>query len=147
MVLRFVFELRRATDQDLPRVMQIWREAVDATHSFLSLKDRSAVETEVSDLFSTVPLVLAVDGSGTPQGFMFVSEGHLEALFVDPRQHGKGVGKALVDHPGLTTDVNEQNSQALAFYKHMGFEQFSLSTHDGQGRPYPLIHFKYRSAR
>ncbi|MEM8630788.1 MAG: acetyltransferase [Pseudomonadota bacterium] len=147
-----MFELRHSTDLDLPRVMEIWRGAVDATHDFLTPDDRNVIEAEVSDLFPQVRLTLAVDRTGTPQGFMFLHEGHLEALFVDAHQHGKGAGKALVqaalaDHPHLTTDVNEQNSRALGFYEHIGFERISRSTHDGQGRPYPLIHLKYRAAR
>ncbi|MGA0615593.1 acetyltransferase [Paracoccus sp. KR1-242] len=146
-----MFELRTSTDQDLPRVMEIWRSAVDATHDFLSTNDRNAIEAEVLGFFPQVRLILAIDCSGTAQGFMFLHEGHLEALFVDPRQHGKGVGKALVqaalaDHPELTTDVNEQNHKALGFYKHMGFEPIGRSTHDGQGRPYPLINLGYRAA-
>ncbi|MNW07434.1 putative N-acetyltransferase YjaB [compost metagenome] len=75
----------------------------------------------------------------------------MEALFIDPDQHGKGIGKALItlalaEHPALTTDVNEQNPGAIGFYEHMGFERTGRSTHDGQGRPYPLIHLRYRAA-
>jgi putative acetyltransferase len=40
----------------------------------------------------------------------------------------------------MTTDVNEQNAQAVGFYEHMGFTRTGRSPLDGQGRPYPLIH-------
>ena len=129
--------------------MEIWRRAVDATHHFLAPNDRSAIEAEVLDFFPQVSLDLAVDASGTPQGFMFLHDGHLEALFIDPDQHGTGIGKALISralaaHPDLSTDVNEQNPGALGFYEHLGFLRTGRSALDGQGRPYPLIHLRYR---
>lgn len=131
--------------------MEIWRRAVDATHHFLSTADRAAIEAELSDFLPQVSLQLAVDTSGTPQGFMFLHDGHLEALFVDPDQRGNGIGRALIDravaaHPDLTTDVNEQNPEALGFYEHVGFVRTGASRHDGQGRPYPLVHLRYQSA-
>lgn len=76
---------------------------------------------------------------------MFVHEGHVEALFIDPAHHGKGIGKALIQHaltdcPDLTVDVYEQNTEALAFYQHVGFEPIGRSEVDSQGRPYPILH-------
>ena len=146
-----ISEFRPSTDQDLPRIMEIWCQAVDATHDFLTPNDRTAIEAELAVFFPKVNLLLAVDATDKPLGFMFLHEGHLEALFIDPNQHGKGIGKAfiqkaLADHPNLTTDVNEQNSKALGFYRRVGFEPTGRSPIDGQGRPYPLIHLQYRAA-
>lgn len=129
--------------------MEIWRRAVDATHHFLSPRDRSAIEVELLAFFPQVSLDLAVDASGIPRGFMFLHEGHLEALFIDPDHHGSRIGKALISraiaaHPELTTDVNAQNPEALGFYEHLGFVRRGRSSHDGQGRPYPLIHLRYQ---
>lgn len=145
-----MFKLRPSTHRDLHRILDIWRRAVDATHDFLLPEDRAAIEREVAAFFPEVNFVLAVDASDTPQGFMFLQDGHLEALFVDSDQRGKGIGKALVqsalaDHPALTTDVNEQNFGAAGFYLRMGFEAIGRSPLDGQGRPYPLIHLRYRA--
>jgi putative acetyltransferase len=145
-----MIEFRMSTSQDMPRVLDIWRRAVDATHDFLAPADRAAIDAEVPTFLPQVSLLLAVDASGVPQGFMFLHEGHLEALFIDPNHHGQGLGKALieralVEHPNLTTDVNEQNPRALGFYERVGFERTGRSALDGQGRAYPLIHLRYRS--
>lgn len=144
-----MFKLRTSTNQDLARVLDIWRSAVDATHDFLTREDRVSIEAEVVSLFPQVNFVLASDEADVPQGFMFLHDGHLEALFVAPEKHGMGIGTMLIgsalrDHPGLTTDVNEQNQSALGFYEHQGFERTGRSPMDGQGRPYPLIHLRYR---
>ncbi|KAI3605338.1 putative N-acetyltransferase YjaB (plasmid) [Cupriavidus necator H850] len=79
---------------------------------------------------------------------MLIDNGHMEALFVDPACRGTGIGAALVRHgltlhPEMTTDVNEQNGQAVGFYEKMGFKPTGRSPLDGKGRPYPLIHLKY----
>jgi len=133
--------LRPANARDTARILEIWRKAVDATHDFLHRADRAAIEEEVT---------LAVDASDKPLGFMFLHEGHMEALFIDPDYHGRGIGKTLVHaalaaHPALTTDVNEQNTQAMGFYRRLGFKPTGRSDLDGQGRPYPLVHLGFRA--
>ena len=37
-------------------------------------------------------------------------------------------------------DVNEQNPDAVGFYKHVGFEVTSRSPLDGMGKPFPILH-------
>ncbi|WP_129791721.1 acetyltransferase [Sphingosinicella sp. CPCC 101087] len=144
-----MFKFRPSTEHDTAHVMSIWRKAVDATHHFLDEADRQAIEDELSSFVPNVRLTLAVDPSDRPLGFMFLNEGRLEALFVDPDHHGRGIGRALVKealarHPDLATDVNEQNLQAVGFYERIGFERTGRSAIDGQGRPYPLIHLRFR---
>ncbi|WP_093316061.1 acetyltransferase [Sphingomonas jatrophae] len=139
--------LRRSRAADGARILAIWRDAVDATHDFLSGADRIAIEAEVRDFLPAAPLWLAVDAADRPLGFMLLDHAHMEALFIDPAHRGHGIGRLLVAHalalhPGLTTDVNEQNEQALGFYLRLGFVPVGRSATDGQGRPYPLIHLR-----
>lgn len=127
------------------RVMQIWRDAVDATHDFLDPADRDAIEQELSQFLPAAPLWLAIDETGETTGFMLLDGSHMEALFVDPAYRGQGVGRQLVRHAcslhsTISTDVNEQNVQAEQFYRRLGFVAVGRSELDGQGRPYPLIH-------
>ncbi|MCX8530938.1 GNAT family N-acetyltransferase [Chryseobacterium luquanense] len=39
-------------------------------------------------------------------------------------------------------DVNEQNEQAVDFYKKCGFETTSRSELDSSGKPYPTLHME-----
>ncbi|MDR0245804.1 MAG: acetyltransferase [Burkholderia sp.] len=147
-----MIRIRRSTEADGTRVLDIWRRAVDATHRFLSDDDRRAIESEVVTFLPAAPLDLAVDEHDRPIGFMLLDGSHMEALFVDPDRHGAGVGRRLVEdalerHPDLTTDVNEQNEAATGFYERLGFERCGRSALDGQGRPYPLIHLRYRGGK
>ena len=143
-------DIRRSAAADQQRVLDIWRGAVDATHHFLTPADRRDIETEVVAFLPQAPLWLAADDSDRPLGFMLLEEGRMEALFIDPLQRGRGIGRALVQHalsmyPTITTDVNEQNAQAIGFYMHLGFERIGHSQTDNQGRPYPLIHLRLSS--
>lgn len=148
MTHRSVKTLRTSRPGDGVRVIDIWRDAVDATHDFLTPEDRAAIEVEVKAFLPSAPLWLAVDDEDRAVGFMLLDGAQMEALFIDPAHRGTGVGRALVRHalslhPHLTTDVNEQNGQAVGFYERMGFQQTGRSPLDGQGRPYPLIHLQF----
>ncbi|PIB91435.1 acetyltransferase [Caulobacter sp. FWC2] len=143
-----MIKLRPSRPEDGDRVVAIWAAAVDATHDFLTPEDRAALGREVEAFLPAAPLMLAVDDRDRPLGFMLIVGSHMEALFIDPEHRGAGVGAMLIDyalavHPVLTTDVNEQNGQAVGFYEHMGFERTGWSATDGQGRPYPLIHLRF----
>ncbi|WP_321805457.1 acetyltransferase [Burkholderia sp. BCC1993] len=147
-----MIRIRKSNEADGTRVLDIWRQAVDATHHFLSDDDRRAIEAEVVAFLPGAPLDLAVDESDRPVAFMLLDGSHMEALFVDPAHHGAGVGRRLVEaalgrHPDLSTDVNEQNEAAAGFYERLGFERCGRSALDGQGRPYPLIHLRYRGGK
>lgn len=140
--------IRISRPDDGERAIEIWRHAIDATHHFLTPEDRQAIDAMVCDFLPKVPLWLAVDANDYPLAFMFIDNGHMEALFVDSAYLGMGIGAMLVRHglalhPSMTTDVNEQNVQASGFYEKMGFQRTGRSALDGQGRPYPLIHLKY----
>ena len=146
-----MIRIRRSTPSDGPRAIEIWRSSVDATHDFLSAKDREVIDAEVVSFLPKAPLWLAVDQNDMPVGFMMLDGDRMEALFIRAAHRGVGIGRALVEHaltisPELETEVNEQNAQALAFYEHMGFERTGRSERDAQGRPYPLIHLLHRGA-
>lgn len=137
-----MLRLRPATPADAPACFALWHAAVSATHDFLKPADFPAIAAEVEAMLPNVPMTVAVDANDAPLGFMIMDGAHMEALFIHPAAHGQGVGTALVNsNPGaLTTDVNEQNPAALAVYRRLGFVPTGRSAHDGQGRPYPLIH-------
>ena len=142
-----MLRLRVSTPADGERVIQIWRDAVDATHDFLSAQDRAAIDEQVQMFLPQALLWLAVDDQDRAVGFMGLSGSHMDSLFIDPAHRGMGVGRNLVEHaaalqPSLTTDVNEQNTQALGFYQRLGFVQTGRSPTDDQGRPYPLVHMR-----
>jgi putative acetyltransferase len=139
-------KIRRGTSADVPRALEIWRAAVDATHGFLTPKDRAEIDVMVAEEFlPKAELWLAVDSSDRPVGFLVMDGSEIDALFVDPAYHGQGCGTALVEHalsiaPNATVSASEQADNALSFYLSRGFRIVGRSPTDPQGRPYPLIH-------
>lgn len=126
------------------KLIAIWRRSVDATHDFLSKEYRAELEDLVSAFLPEAPLWVAVTEKDEPVAFMLLTGEHMDALFVDPTVRGCGVGKLLIEHaltlaPKLTTNVNEQNEQAVGFYKKMGFKVTGRSETDDLGKPYPLL--------
>jgi putative acetyltransferase len=139
--------VRRGTAADVPRALEIWRDAVDATHGFLTPEDRAEIDALVVGWLPTVDLWMIDDGA-RPVGFLVMDGTLIDALFVDPAVHGRGFGTALLDHalalaPAATVDASEQAANALAFYEARGFIRTGRSETDPQGRPYALVHLKY----
>ncbi|EOT5500203.1 acetyltransferase [Citrobacter koseri] len=139
-----VISIRRSRQDEGEKLIAIWCRSVDATHHFLSASYRSELEELVRSFLPEAPLWVAVTEQDEPIAFMLLTGQHMDALFVDPDIRGCGVGKFLVDHaitlaPELTTNVNEQNEQAVGFYKKMGFKVTGRSEVDDLGRPYPLL--------
>lgn len=68
-------------------------------------------------------------------------------LFVHPDRRGSGAGRTLLRHAidtlGATAvDVNEHNTQAHGFYRHLGFIMETRSARDPFGQPFPILHLK-----
>ncbi|HBL4692580.1 acetyltransferase [Citrobacter sedlakii] len=144
-----VINIRRSRHDDGDKLVKIWCRSVDTTHDFLSKAYRAELEELVKSFLPEAPLWVAVDEKDVPVAFMLLTGEHMDALFVDPDVRGCGIGKLLIEHaltlaPELTTNVNEQNAQAVGFYKKMGFTVTGRSEVDDLGKPYPLLNLVYR---
>ena len=143
-------KVRKGTPADAPRALEIWRDAVDATHRFLTPADRVEIDALVATFVREAQLWLVDDDAGWAAGFLVMDGAMIDALFVDPALHGHGYGSALLAHalelsPQATVDASEQATNALPFYEAKGFVRTGRSETDPQGRPYPLIHLRYAS--
>ncbi|HHQ4552951.1 GNAT family N-acetyltransferase [Aeromonas allosaccharophila] len=131
---------------DYPALIDLWEASVRATHHFLPEAEILALRPLIlKHYFDAVTLHCVRTEEGHIAGFSGVLVRKLEMLFVAPDARGGGVGRQLVAHAigqcGATmVDVNEQNEQAVGFYRKMGFVETGRSPLDGQGKPYPLLH-------
>lgn len=138
--------IRQSIAADHPQLLDIWLRAVRATHHFLQASDIDALLPQLRDVYlPAVELWVAVNTDDRPLGFIGFNENHVEMLFVAPELHGQGIGRALLNfgrqsRSVMSVDVNEQNPQAVGFYRHYGFIQTGRSPLDGEGRPFPLLH-------
>jgi putative acetyltransferase len=141
--------IRRATPTDRDTLLDVWLRSVRATHTFLTEDDVQSFLPLVRDYLSSDGpefWVLCSD-AGAPVGFMGLSGGKMESLFLAPEHHRRGGGRRLVQHARtlrgeLTVDVNEQNPAACRFYEACGFVVEGRSELDDTGRPFPLLHMR-----
>jgi len=131
---------------DYPRIVEVWEASVRATHDFLSEANIAYLKPLVRDTFlDLVTLSCLRDARGEIVAFSGVAGGKLEMLFVDPAHRGQGAGRQLVEHAIKVqdmreVDVNEQNEQAVGFYRRMGLVVTGRSETDSLGLPFPLLH-------
>lgn len=122
----------------------VWERSVRATHEFLTEDEIVRIGNYVPDAFRSVPVLVVAEDDYVPAGFMGIDGNMLEMLFIDPDSRGKGTGRKLIER-GIReygvrkTTVNEQNPQAVGFYRHMGFIETDRSDTDSDGRPYPIL--------
>jgi putative acetyltransferase len=134
--------------EDFPRLIEVWEASVRATHHFLTEADIQFLKPFVGDGLAAVAVLAGVrDGDGQVVGFIGVDGAAVEALFIHPAWRGQGIGRRLLTYAvetlGATeVDVNEQNDQAVGFYRRMGFEVSGRSEEDGMGLPFPLLHMR-----
>ncbi|MFC0777661.1 GNAT family N-acetyltransferase [Flavobacterium sp. HJSW_4] len=138
--------IREITEMDYPRLMEIWQSAVLNTHDFLKETDFLYYKEMLPTYFKHVDL-FGFEKDGELIGFMGTSEENIEMLFIDNDFRGIGIGKKLIafaitNLKASKVDVNEQNTQAVGFYKYMGFKIVKRSAFDEKGREYPILHMK-----
>ena len=151
--MRAQTDITAVTAEDIPRVVAVWVASVRATHHFLTEADIQHLKPLVGDELSQLATVIGVrDDEGQVIGFIGVEGVEVTALFIHPAWRGRGIGRQLLTYAvetlGATQlDVNEQNDQAVGFYRRMGFEVAGRSEVDGMGLPFPLLHMRYVAAR
>lgn len=134
-------------DEYRDQLTAVWERSVRATHHFLLPEDIDYFKQVVQGIdFHAFPVYCLVRDN-TVLGFLGVAGGKIEMLFLDPAHIGKGYGRllmrfALEDLGADKVDVNEQNSNAVAFYTRFGFVPIERTEKDSEGKDYPIIKMK-----
>ena len=121
--------IRKFEARDLAAVMQIWLHGNLDAHAFIPASFWEAHFEMVRDRLPQAELY--VHENEAPRqidGFIGLTENHIEGIFVAKAARSKGIGKALLEYaksrkPCLTLSVYQKNERALAFYRR---EQFAV---------------------
>ena len=111
--------------------MQIWLHGNLDAHAFIAASFWTEHFEMMHDLLPQAELyVHENENTGQIDGFIGLTENHIEGIFVAKAARSKGIGKALLDYaksrkPCLTLSVYQKNERALAFYRH---EQFVVQS-------------------
>lgn len=128
-------------------LLNIWENSVRNSHFFLTNSDILKIKDELRNFLDSLQEIICYEENEKILGFMIVINRKIEALFIDSTHFKKGIGKKLVNFAFKNlsvnlVDVNEQNPNAILFYKKMGFKEFDRSDFDESGNPFPIIHMK-----
>ena len=123
--------IRKFETQDLDAVMQIWLHGNLDAHPFIPASFWRGHFEIVRDMLPQAELY--VHENEAPRqidGFIGLTENHIEGIFVAKAARSKGIGKALLEYaksrkPCLTLSVYQKNQRALAFYRR---EQFTVQS-------------------
>lgn len=137
-------KIRPYTPKDRDRLVEIWHQASRVGHPFLSEQDLSEQKVLVRDIYLPKAENWVATDAGEPLGFVGLLDCFVGGLFVHPSAHGRGVGRALIEHAAqlkgqLDVEVYAINVGALEFYQRLGFIQVGIRNSDDQGRPLQLV--------
>jgi len=133
------------------QMVSVWERSARATHHFVTATDLDYYKTRVEQIDFTAFLVYCLTNGDSVLGFIGVTDSQIETLFLDPAIIGLGFGKLLMEFAlnelkADKVDVNEQNTHAVAFYAKFGFEPYDRTDLDPEGKPYPILKMKLKTA-
>lgn len=140
--------IRVVHPSEYKEITTLWEASVRFTHHFLKEEDILFLKPLIlNEYLGEVKLFCIKDIYQHITGFLGSSEDKIEMLFIDPTFIGKSIGKELLSYAVKTlgikkVDVNEQNDQAVGFYKHFGFEVTGRAEVDSMGKPYPILNME-----
>ncbi len=131
--------IRQYTNSDLDAVLSSWETATRLAHPFMTDAFIAQERINVVEMYlpNTDTWVVEIDGS--VEGFIALMDNEIGAIFLQPRFHGKGAGKALMQkakelHGDLEVEVFEENSIGRNFYSQHGFYFVEETLHEPTGR-------------
>ena len=137
-MMRASIMIRKYRSEDTTALEAVWRAATRIAHPFFK---EAFVEQEAENLrqvYLPKSETWVVEHEGDPVGFIALAGDEIGGLFLHPAHHGKGLGRALVDHAialkgPMWLEVFEKNVTGRRFYDRYGFVETSRSRHDATG--------------
>jgi len=130
--------IRKYQPTDCEDVLNVWARASALAHPFLS---HGFLETErhnIPNVYLPRAETWVWEADGHVVGFISLLGNEVGAIFVDPKFHRRGIGRALMDRARalrgeVEVEVFEKNRLGRAFYANLGFEFMHRKVHDQTG--------------
>lgn len=118
--------VRTFEPQDMERVLDIWLRASIKAHDFIDASYWQSNVVAMRELYIPASQTIVIEDKSAVQGFCSLLDNQLAALFVDPDQQGRGLGRQLLEHvkslrTELSLGVYKENLRSIAFYQSQGF--------------------------
>ena len=130
--------IRKYQAKDLEDVLVAWAAASAVAHPFLSDEFLAEERQNIANVYLPKAETWVCELDGRVVGFISLLGNEVGAIFVDPKVHGVGIGRALMDHARglreeLEVEVFKANVIGRAFYARYGFELMQEKVHDQTG--------------
>ena len=141
--------INSASQRDYPAIIELWELSVRASHLFLPEDYLQRIKKLLPSILEAVKLFVHLENDQkTITGFLGVTDEKIEMLFIHPDKRGQGMGTllnkfAIEQLHTYKVDVNEQNEQAVGFYKRIGYEVVGRTEVDGLGKPFPILQMAF----
>lgn len=118
--------IRQATTTDFAELSDIYHDASLIAHPFIDPQFIAEDTRRVRDEYLPLNESYVYEVNGEIQGFISLSKGHINGLFLKVEHQRKGIGTALINHAKERHSMLElfcfiDNKQAQQFYKAQGF--------------------------
>ena len=130
--------IRQYQDSDLNDLMAAWENANNLAHPFLTEGFVEQVRRDIPALYLPNAETWIVEVHNHVVGFIALLGNEVGAIFLQPKHHGKKIGKMMMDkaqelHGDLEVEVFEKNSIGRKFYSQYGFELIEEEIHEPTG--------------
>lgn len=146
--IKMLYTIRQYTEKDLNDLLSAWENASKVAHPFLTQEFLEKERFNIPNLYLPNADTWVAELNNTVVGFITLLGNEVGAIFVEPKFHGIGIGKALMEkaqeiHSNLEVEVFEANSIGRKFYCSYGFQLVSEKEHAETGQK--LMRFKFNS--
>ena len=130
--------IRNYQASDVGDVLAVWEAATKVAHPFLNDDFLAQERHNIPNVYLPNAETWIWEMEGRVVGFIALIGNEVGAIFVEPRLHGSGIGRALMDHARdlrseLEVEVFEGNAIGRSFYKRYGFELMHEKVHEQTG--------------
>ncbi len=130
--------IRRYQPADCEDVLRVWARASAVAHPFLSEEFLDLERHNIPTVYLPNAETWVWVAGEQVVGFVSLLGNEVGAIFVDPKFHRSGIGRALMDRArelrgALEVEVFERNLQGRAFYAKLGFTLMHRQVHDQTG--------------
>lgn len=110
----------------------------------------TGIRISVAEIYLPNTDTWVVEFDGNVEGFIALMGNEVGAIFLQPKFHGKGAGRALMDkarelHGDLEVEVFEANSIGRRFYSRYGFDYLEEKLHEPTGQK--VLRLKFTADR
>ncbi len=130
--------IRQYEASDIETVVSIWRRASELAHPFLSKPFLDQEDGNMRNIYLAFAETWVIEHRGAVIGFISLIENEVGGLFLNPKFHGAGYGKALMDKAvaekgSLKVEVFKKNEIGRHFYDAYGFRRTVEFLHKASG--------------